>query len=110
MKFSEVIGQEEVRERLLQMTREGRLPHAIMLCGPQGVGTLTTAGALTIGPGVTLEVDSSALEAHGIFPLISFGTCEGDFASVTVTGRGTVVKNSTGYALDRSTGTMLIIR
>ena len=38
MKFSEVIGQEEVRERLLQMTREGRLPHAIMLCGPQGVG------------------------------------------------------------------------
>lgn len=38
MRFSEVIGQEEVRERLLQMTREGRLPHAIMLCGPQGVG------------------------------------------------------------------------
>jgi len=38
MKFSEVIGQEEVRERLLQMTHEGRLPHAIMLCGPQGVG------------------------------------------------------------------------
>ena len=38
MRFSEVIGQEEVRERLLQMTREGRLPHVIMLCGPQGVG------------------------------------------------------------------------
>ena len=38
MTFNEVIGQEEVRERLLQMTREGRLPHAIMLCGPQGVG------------------------------------------------------------------------
>ena len=38
MRFDEVIGQEEVRERLLQMTREGRLPHALMLCGPQGVG------------------------------------------------------------------------
>ncbi len=38
MTFAEVIGQEEVRDRLLQMTREGRLPHAIMLCGPQGVG------------------------------------------------------------------------
>ena len=38
MTFNEVIGQEEVRERLLQMTREGHLPHAIMLCGPQGVG------------------------------------------------------------------------
>ena len=38
MSFNEVIGQEEVRERLMQMTREGRLPHAIMLCGPQGIG------------------------------------------------------------------------
>lgn len=38
MRFDEVIGQEEVRERLLQMTAEDRLPHAIMLCGPQGVG------------------------------------------------------------------------
>ena len=38
MSFQEVIGQEECKERLLQMTREGRLPHAIMLCGPQGVG------------------------------------------------------------------------
>ena len=38
MKFSEVIGQEEVRERLLQMVRKDHLPHAIMLCGPQGIG------------------------------------------------------------------------
>lgn len=38
MTFNEVIGQEEVRDRLLQMVNEGRLPHAIMLCGPQGVG------------------------------------------------------------------------
>ena len=79
-------------------------------CGPQGVGAVTTAGAMTIGPGATLEVDSTALEAHGIFPLISFGTCEGDFASVAVTGRGTVVKTATGYVLDRSSGTIVIIR
>ena len=45
MTFHEVIGQEEVRERLLQMTREGRLPHAIMLCGPQGVGKKALAVA-----------------------------------------------------------------
>ena len=38
MSFNDVIGQDEVRERLLQMTAEGRLPHALMLCGPQGVG------------------------------------------------------------------------
>jgi DNA polymerase-3 subunit delta' len=34
-----------VRDRLLQMTREGRLPHAIMLCGPQGVGKKALAVA-----------------------------------------------------------------
>ena len=76
----------------------------------QGFGAVTISGALTIGLGATLEVDSTALEAHGIFPLISFGTCEGDFASVAVTGRGTVVKTATGYVLDRSSGTMMIFR
>ena len=79
-------------------------------CGPQGVGTLTTAGALTIGPGATLEVDSTALEARGQFPLISFGSCEGDFASITVTGHGTVVKRAGGYVLDRSASTTVIVR
>ena len=79
-------------------------------CGPQGVGTLTTVGALTIGPGAMLEVDSTALEARGQFPLISFGTCEGDFASVAVTGRGSVRKTATGYVLDRSSSTTVIVR
>ena len=45
MKFSEVIGQEEVQQRLRQMVSEDRLPHAIMLCGPQGVGKLALAVA-----------------------------------------------------------------
>ena len=76
----------------------------------QGLGTVAVSGALTIGPGATLEVDSTALEAHGIFPLISFGSCAGEFASVTLTGPGTVVKTASGYVLDRSTGTMVIIR
>ena len=78
--------------------------------GPQGVGTLAATGALTIGPGATLEVDASALENDGRYPLISFGSCEGDFASVTVTGLGTVVKTASGYLLDRFSGTVLIFR
>jgi DNA polymerase-3 subunit delta' len=45
MTFNDVIGQEEVHERLQQMTRESRLPHAIMLCGPQGVGKKALAVA-----------------------------------------------------------------
>ena len=79
-------------------------------CGPQGVGTLTTTGTLMIGPGAMLEVDATALADDGHYPLISFGSCKGDFASVSVTGRGTVVKTASGYLLDRSSGTVLIVR
>ena len=45
MKFSEVIGQQEVQQRLVQMVREDRLPHAIMLCGPNGSGKMALAVA-----------------------------------------------------------------
>ena len=43
MQFSEVIGQQEAKERLMQMVREDRLPHALMLCGPLGSGKLALA-------------------------------------------------------------------
>ncbi len=43
MDWNEVIGQKEVQERLLQMVAEDRLPHALMLCGPTGVGKMALA-------------------------------------------------------------------
>ena len=43
MTWSEVIGQKEAQERLMQMVREDRLPHALMLCGPMGSGKLALA-------------------------------------------------------------------
>ena len=46
MTFDEVIGQQETKQRLLQMVQENRLPHAIMLCGPQGVGKKALAISL----------------------------------------------------------------
>ena len=45
MNFSEVIGQEAVKERLINMVNEGRLPHALLFCGPQGVGKMALAMA-----------------------------------------------------------------
>jgi len=45
MRWSEVIGQKEVQERLVQMVSEDRLPHAIMLCGPTGSGKMALAVA-----------------------------------------------------------------
>ena len=45
MKFSEVIGQQDAKNRLLQMIKENRLPHAILLCGPNGCGKMALAMA-----------------------------------------------------------------
>ena len=45
MHWTEVIGQKEAQERLLQMVDEDRLPHALMLCGPQGAGKMALAMA-----------------------------------------------------------------
>lgn len=43
MKFSEVIGQQQVSERLQQLADQQRVPHAIMICGPQGAGKMALA-------------------------------------------------------------------
>ncbi len=43
MKFSEVIGQQQVAERLQQLADQQRVPHAIMICGPQGAGKMALA-------------------------------------------------------------------
>lgn len=58
MNFSEVIGQEEVRRRLVQMVREDRVPHAMMFCGPHGCGKMAVAMAFAsylLGEGRLLE-------------------------------------------------------
>jgi DNA polymerase-3 subunit delta' len=43
MRFSKVIGQENMKRRLLQMVSEGRVPHALMLAGPSGAGKMALA-------------------------------------------------------------------
>ena len=45
MYWNEVIGQQEAKERLQQLVEENRLPHALMLCGPQGAGKAALAMA-----------------------------------------------------------------
>ena len=43
MRKSDVIGQQEIWSRLTQMAHEDRIPHAMMLCGPQGSGKMALA-------------------------------------------------------------------
>jgi DNA polymerase-3 subunit delta' len=46
MLFKEIIGQQEVKQRLLGMVAEDRTPHALMLFGPPGTGKRSLALAM----------------------------------------------------------------
>lgn len=43
MTFDDVIGQSDIKRRLLAMAEEDRIPHALLLCGPTGCGKMATA-------------------------------------------------------------------
>ena len=43
MLFKDVIGQEEAKQRLIAEVKEGRIPHAQLICGPKGTGKLPLA-------------------------------------------------------------------
>lgn len=45
MFFKDIIGQEEAKQRLVAEVKEGRIPHARLLCGPEGSGKLPLAVA-----------------------------------------------------------------
>ena len=53
MQRNEVIGQQEVWNRLMEMVQENRLPHALMFCGPQGCTDAQEMG--TSGPPLHLS-------------------------------------------------------
>ena len=83
--------------------------------GESGAGSLTVTNKLTIGQGVTLEVDATGLNGKsGMFPLVRFGESEGEFGDVTIQGQGHVMKTTldgvTGYWYQNSPGTMMLFR
>lgn len=43
MKFDQVIGQDEAKQRLWQLVDEQRIPHALMFTGPEGCGKMALA-------------------------------------------------------------------
>lgn len=46
MQFTDIIGQESVKRRLIDDVQQGRVPHALMLCGKEGSGALPLAVAM----------------------------------------------------------------
>lgn len=45
MRFSDIPGREEVKDRLREMVGTGRIPHALMISGPAGTGKMMMARA-----------------------------------------------------------------
>lgn len=43
MSFEDIIGQEEAKNRLLNEYEQGKIPHALMLSGPEGCGAMPLA-------------------------------------------------------------------
>ena len=43
MLFSQILGQEAIKERLIRTVQEQRIPHAQLFRGPEGVGKLALA-------------------------------------------------------------------
>ena len=76
MNFEDIIGQREMAERLRNLADNNRLPHAIMLCGPQGSGKMALAIALASHLLGTNEQAWSMLnifqhpDLHFAFPII----------------------------------------
>lgn len=72
MKFNEVIGQDEAKRQLLQLVAEGRVPHAMLLCGPLGCGKMALAMAFaSFLLGDRDETDSVQKEAAEALPPLS---------------------------------------
>ena len=43
MFFRDIIGQKETKRRLIQSVKDGYIPHARMISGPEGVGKMALA-------------------------------------------------------------------
>jgi DNA polymerase-3 subunit delta' len=100
VQFSEVIGQQEAKERLMQMVREDRLPHALMLCGPLGSGKLALAiafGCYLLNPNRPNNPNSPTLppqenpmleklehpDLHFTYPTIKLPSMKSDYKPVS---------------------------
>ena len=80
--FEQVIGQQQAQQRLMQLADEQRLPHALMLCGPQGSGklALAVAFAMELLHSKTMEHP----DLHFTYPTIKLPSMSSDHKPVSV--------------------------
>jgi DNA polymerase III subunit delta' len=86
MLYSQIVGQNEPKHRLLKMVNEGRVPHALLFTGKEGCGNLPAAIAFAQHLFCTQKTESGACgiciscnkvsklihpDLHLVFPIIS---------------------------------------
>lgn len=77
MNFSQVIGQEAVKHRLQKMIASGRIPHALLLCGPAGSGKMALAMAFAE------ELCPSPLDRHYTYPVIKLPSMSVEYKPIS---------------------------
>lgn len=86
MEFGDIIGQKEMAERLRRLADEERLPHAVMLCGPDGAGKLALALALAthiLDKGTYKVRGEKHPDLHFSFPTIKLKKWSGEYKPVS---------------------------
>ena len=81
-----MIGQKEVQERLVQMVKEDRLPHAMMLCGPTGSGKKALAVAFAsylLGEDNAMVQKLEHPDLHFTYPTIKLPSMSTDHKPVS---------------------------
>ncbi|MGC8804144.1 MAG: ATP-binding protein, partial [Bacteroidales bacterium] len=109
MKFSEVVGQQAIKNRLRQMVKENRIPHAILFTGNEGTGGLPLAWAFAQYVMCTSRSEADACgicpsckkaeklvhpDLHFVFPIINPGDGKAPVSDYYITQwRSSVISN-----------------
>lgn len=95
--FNQVIGQQDIKERLLEEVRQNRIPHALLFCGPGGCGKLALAvsyaqyllcrhpeehDACGKCPSCKMFTDFAHPDLHFVYPIIRYKTAESSICDV----------------------------
>lgn len=86
MDFRDIIGQQEMAKRLTQLADENRLPHALMLCGGDGIGKMALAIALAsyiLGKGTYKMNGVRHPDLHFSFPTIKLKKWNSEYKPVS---------------------------
>lgn len=81
MDWNDVIGQQNVKNRLKDLVASGRMPHALMLCGETGYGTLALADALATE--LLHKTTSYHPDLHYSFPTVKLSSMGSDHKPVS---------------------------